>query len=498
MLYSVLKGDDAHKPMIAASLRVPFQTVSCSFDTNAGQLAGGLREKVDFMALKEERLFSNKRLILLILPLIVEQGLTILVGMCDSVMVSSAGEAAISGVSLVDMINAIILTLFAALATGGTVVTSQFLGARKMDDARKSIGQLVLMALVLGVVFMALCLAFAEQLMRLFFGSIDADVMEAGLLYLRITALSFPFIALYNAGAAIFRSMGNSKISMKVSLLMNAINVAGNAVCVLVLKWGVAGVAIPTLVSRAVAAVVILIPAFKRDQELYLDKKNVFHIQSFMMRKILRIGIPSACENSFFQLGRAVVVSMIALFGTVQTSANAVAGTIDNLACITGNAMSLAMVTVVGQCIGAGDLKQVNYYIKKLMAWAYILWALNSIPTLVFGWEMIGLYSTLSQETADLAHTLVMIHNGLGILMWPASFVLPNALRAANDVKYTMYVGVASMLLVRIALSWVLCVYLEWGAVGVWIAMVLDWVVRIAFFLPRTISGKWKAKCRLV
>ena len=449
------------------------------------------------METTKERLFSNRQLILLILPLVVEQGLSILVGMCDSVMVSSAGEAAISGVSLVDMINAIVLTLFAALATGGAVVISHCLGARDLSNAHKSTGQLVAMSAVLGLLLMVLCLVFARGLMKLFFGSIEKDVMEAGLLYLRITALSFPFIALYNAGAAIFRSMGNSKVSMKVSLVMNIINVGGNAICVLGLHMGVMGVAIPTLISRAVAAVIILILISRRKQELYLEGKYVFHYQGSIMRKILRIGIPSACENSFFQLGRAIVVSMIALFGTVQTSANAVAGSIDNLACIAGNAVSMAMVTVVGQCVGAGDAKQVNYYIKKLMIWSYILWAINSLPTLIFCKPLIGLYSTLSQETADLAFRLIWIHNGLGILMWPLSFVLPNALRATCDVKFTMRVGIVSMLLARIGLSWVLCVWLGWGATGVWIAMVLDWIVRISFFLPRVLSGKWKKMCML-
>ena len=449
------------------------------------------------METTKERLFSNRQLILLILPLVVEQGLSILVGMCDSVMVSSAGEAAISGVSLVDMINAIVLTLFAALATGGAVVISHCLGARDFSKARKSVGQLVAMSAVLGMLLMALCLIFARGLMKLFFGSIEKPVMEAGLLYLRITALSFPFIALYNAGAAIFRSMGNSKVSMKVSLVMNIINVGGNAICVLGLHMGVAGVAIPTLISRAVAAVIILILISRKKQDLYLEGKYVFHYQGSIMRKILRIGIPSACENSFFQLGRAIVVSMIALFGTVQTSANAVAGSIDNLACIAGNAVSMAMVTVIGQCVGAGDEEQVKYYIKKLMIWAYVLWTINSLPTLLFCKPLIGLYSTLSQETADLAYRLIWIHNGLGILMWPMSFVLPNALRATCDVKFTMRVGIASMLLARIGLSWVLCVWLGWGATGVWIAMVMDWIVRISFFLPRVLSGKWKTMSRL-
>lgn len=450
------------------------------------------------MELGQKRLFSNKQLARLILPLIVEQMLSILVGMCDSMMVSSAGEAAISGVSLVDMINAIILTLFAALATGGAVITSQYLGARKVSDARRSAGQLVLMAFVLGIVFMGLCLTLANELMQLFFGSIAADVMEAGLLYLRITALSFPFIALYNAGAAIFRSIGNSKISMKVSILMNVINVVGNAVCVLGLKWGVAGVAVPTLVSRMVAGVLILILAFRKKQDLYLVGKDIFRVQPEMMSRILRIGIPSALENSFFQLGRAIVVSMIALFGTVHTSANAVANVLQSLGCICGNAMSLAMVTVVGQCVGAGDTEQAEYYIKKMMLLTYVMVGAFNVVLLIFLRDLIGLYSSLSPQTVELTYKLVWIHSGFSILMWPASFTLPNALRAASDVKFTMYVGVLSMLLVRIGLSWVLCVHLQMGAVGVWIAMILDWVVRISFFVPRVIKGKWKERSALI
>lgn len=446
------------------------------------------------MNLTQERLFSNRQLIRLIVPLVIEQGLTILVGMCDGMMVSSAGEAAIAGVSLVDMINAIMLNLFAALATGGAVITSQYLGARATEKARQSAGQLVTMAFGLGILAMAFCLVSAHALMRLFFGSIEDDVMEAGLLYLRITSLSFPFIALYSAGAALFRSIGNSKVSMKVSVLMNIINIAGNALCVLVLKMGVAGVAIPTLVSRAVAAILILGLAFRRNQELYLEKENIFAFRPKMMRSILGIGVPSACENCFFSLGRTIVVSMIAIFGTTQTSANAVANALDSVGTIIGQSMGLAMITVVGQCVGAGDTKQTQYFIKKLLIWDYVAQGISNVLILVFCRQLIGLYSSLSPETEQLAYNLVVMHSVFAIFMWPLAFVLPNALRAASDAQFTMWVGISSMILMRIGLSWVLCVQLGWGATGVWIAMIMDWVMRISFFVPRYLSGKWKTK----
>ena len=444
----------------------------------------------------EMRLFSNRKLVALIVPLVIEQGLTNFVGMCDGMMVSSVGEAAISGVSLVDMINAVVLTLFAALAVGGAVVTSQFLGAKNMDKAQQSAGHLVLMAGCLGIGAMAVCLVFAEGLMHLFFGSVDDAVMEAGLIYLRITAVSFPFIALYNAGAAVFRSVGNSKISMQVSILMNVINVCGNALCVYGLKMGVAGVAGPTLGLRAVAAVLILVLASNPRNELHITKEGFLHFDGGMMKNILRIGVPNACENSFFQFGRLIVASMIALFGTMQTSANAVANTLDSIGIIAGQAMSLAIVTVVGQCVGARDNRQVVYYVKKLIGWSYLMMGVCNLLILLFVNQLIGLYSGLSPETVALARRLVVLHCSFAILMWPVAFVLPSALRAANDVKFTMWVGVGSMLVFRVFGSWLLCVQMEMGAMGVWIAMILDWVCRIAFYLPRMISGKWKSKYR--
>ena len=438
----------------------------------------------------DEKLFSTRALVRLIIPLIIEQSLAILVGMCDGIMVSSVGEAAISGVSLVDMINNVVLNLFAALATGGAVVTSQYLGSRNRNAARDSAGQLVTMALCFGLLVMAACLVFAHGLLKLFFGSIADDVMAAGLTYFRITALSFPFIALYNAGAAIFRSVGNSKLSMKVSMLMNLLNVGGNALCIYGLKMGVAGVAVPTLVSRAVAAVVILSLAAGKRQELAISRGNLLPLRPKMMGKIL----PSAFENSLFQLGRVIVVSMIALFGTSQTSANAVANNLDAVGVIIGQAMGLAMVTVVGRCIGAGDTKQAEYYTKKLMLWVYLYQGALNIILMIFVGPLIGLYRSLSPETVALARILVLTHQGFAVLLWPASFVLPNALRAANDVRFTMVVSIASMAILRVGASWVLCVHFGMGAVGVWIAMVLDWICRTAFFVGRMVSGKWKTK----
>ena len=290
----------------------------------------------------QQKLFTNRMLLTLLWPLVVEQALNVLVGMSDTVMVSSVGEAAISGVSLVDMINYLILNIFAALATGGAVITSQFLGAKKPGEASRSAGQLVTLSSILGTAVMALCLLLRGPMLRLFFGSIADDVFQAAMIYFTITAISYPFLALYNAGAAIFRSVGNSEVSMRVSVIMNITNIVGNAFCIFVLRMGVAGVAVPTLVSRVLGAVIILKLTTRHDNVARVTWDGVKHLQPQMAKNILYIGIPSALENSLFQLGRVLVVSMISLFGTVHISANAVANNLDGMGCIVGQAIGLA------------------------------------------------------------------------------------------------------------------------------------------------------------
>lgn len=446
--------------------------------------------------LKTAPIFTNRQLVTLLWPLVIEQALNVLVGMADTMMVSSAGEAAISGVSLVDMINQLIITVFGALATGGAVVTSQLLGAQKPKEAAASAGQLVTLSAILGTAVAAFCLLTRTHLLRLFFGSIDADVMAAALLYLTITALSFPFLALYNAGAAIFRSTGNSAVSMRVSILVNLINFCGNALCVYGLHMGVAGVAVPTLISRAVGAVVILALAARPGYLLRLTPHTVARLEPATARSILRIGVPSACENSLFQLGRVLVVSMISLFGTVHISANAVANNLDGVGCIIGNAMGLGMITVIGRCVGAQDFAQTTHYTKKLLRWTYVSQGLLNALILLALDPLLSLY-TLSPETYALSAQLVWIHVGIAILIWPLAFVLPNALRAANDVRFTMLVSVISMLVWRLAFSQVLCVQLGWGALGVWWAMILDWVCRTICFVVRFASGAWKRHAAL-
>ena len=444
----------------------------------------------------ENRLFSKKDLRKLIIPLILEQTLAITVGMADTMMISSAGEAAVSGVSLVDMFNNLIISVLAALATGGAVVTSQCIGAGRREEACRSARQLVFTEAAITIGISVLVLLFHRQILGLFFGQIEADVMQNAIIYLIISVFSFPLLAVYDSCAALYRSMGNAQITLKISLLMNVINVVGNAIGVYVLKLGVAGVAIPSLVSRGVAGVVLFTFLHNPDNLVFLTRGK-FKVDATIVKRILFIGIPSGIENGIFQLGRVLVVSIIAACGTSQIAANGVANSLDSMGCIVGQAMSLAMITVIGRCVGAGEEGQVRYYTKKLLGETYFYTAvINSIILLLLPW-ILQIYG-LGEETTRLSYILVMIHDGMAIFLWPASFVLPNMLRACNDVKYTMVVSIFSMITFRIGFSYLFGVHMGWMAVGVWAAMVIDWVFRVLCFVGRYLAGTWRKKCGLV
>ncbi len=440
-------------------------------------------------------LFTKQDLRKLIIPLIFEQALAITVGMADTMMVSSVGEAAISGVSLVDMVNMLIFSILAALATGGAVVTSQNLGAKKPEEACRSAKQLLYTVIIASLVITGAVLVFRKPLLSLFFGSIEADVMESAIIYLMISAISFPFLAVYNACAALFRSMGNAQITLKISILINLINVAGNAFCIFVLHLGVAGVAIPSLVSRAVGGIILYI-LLKNPNNVIHFSKSRFHLDISIIKKILYIGIPSGIESGIFQLGRVLVVSIISGFGTVQIAANGVANNLDALGCLIGQATNLAMITVIGQCVGARDENQIRYYTKKILLITYISSAILNALILISLNPILSIYG-LSTETTRLAYILVMIHDGCAIFLWPIAFVLPNMLRACNDVKFTMFISIFSMFAFRIGLSYIIGIQMGMGAIGVWIAMVVDWIFRSALFVTRYFSNRWKKYCHL-
>lgn len=436
-------------------------------------------------------MFSNKALKKLILPLIIEQILIMAVGVADTVMVSYAGEVAISGVGLVDMFNNLIITVLAAIDAGGAIIVSQYIGNKDRKNANKASSQLLTITIVIATVIMLGCLVFHRILLSTFFGAIEMDVMKAATTYFLISAISFPFLGVYNSAAALYRSMEKTRTTMYVSILMNIINVVGNYIGVFILHAGVAGVAVPTLISRIVAAIIMFALSLNSSNLVYVKIKNVFAWNQEMISRILKIAVPNGIENGLFTLGRVLVTSIVALFGTSQIAANSVAGSIDQIAVVVVNAINLGIVVVVGQCIGANDYEQAKYYIKKLMKISYIVTGIiGSAVILLLPW-ILNLYS-LSSEERNLTFILVIMHNIMATALHPTAFVLPNGLRAAGDVKFSMVVGIVSMILFRLGAAVLFGIIFNLGIIGVWIAMGSDWLCRSVCFVIRFIKGKWR------
>lgn len=438
-------------------------------------------------------LFTKKKLIMLIIPLIFEQTLNVTIGMADTMMVASCGEAAVSGISLVDSLNFLMMTLFSALATGGAVLTSQYIGKGDYENGCESANQLVMSVASVSLIISAFALLLRGSILDLVFGAIEPDVRQNALTYFTITALAYPFIGLYNSGTALFRAMGNTKLSLYTSFVMNIINIGGNALLIFGFGMGVAGAAIATLFSRVCGSLFIMF--------LLSNKHNKVHFASFfplrfrfdMIKKILYVGIPSGLENSMFQIGKILVSSLVATFGTAAIAANAVTNNIASLQVIPGAAIGMAMITVVGQCVGAGEYEQAEKYTRWLIMLEVIGIAIVSSITCLNCDFFLNFYH-LTDETRLIATRLLLIHGICVPFFYPPSFTLSAALRAAGDVRYPMIASILSMWFLRVMCSYLLGLYLGFGIYGVYVSMIIDWAGRSVAFFVRFKMGKWKGK----
>ena len=428
-------------------------------------------------------MFSRKDLIRLLVPLIIEQVLAVLVGMADVVMVAAVGEAAVSGVALVDSISLLVIQVLAALATGGAVVCSQYIGKQKPKEACRAAGQLVAITLMGSVCIVLIALIGSRRLLELIFGQAEEAVMDNAAVYFHLTALSYPFLALYNSCAALYRSMGNSRVSMTVSIGMNAINVIGNAVCIFGLHMGVEGVALPTLVSRIFAAVVMTLLIRKPGNAIHLSHWSELRPERAMIRKILAIGVPSGLETGIFQFGKIALQSLVSTLGTTAIASFAVASNLVTLQYLPGNALGLGLITIVGQCVGAGEFEQAKQYTRKLVLLNYGLLILVCGGMALGNGPIVGLYN-LSPGAAELARKMMLMH-AAAMCIWPLAFTLPNALRAGLDASFTMKVSVFSMWVFRIGFAYLFVKVWNVGVMGVWFGMFIDWIFRVILFVGR-------------
>ena len=438
---------------------------------------------------EKKHLFDNKTLLMMMLPIIAEQLLNSLMGMADSMMVSNVGSAALSGVSLVDSINNLVVQAFNAMATGGVIICSNYIGQKNHKKAEEAARQLVMISTVISVLLMLICLIFRIELLRLIFGSVEADVMEASGIYFFLTALSYPGISLAAAGSAIYRAQGNTRLPMIVAIVSNSINILGNALMIWGFGLGVFGAALATCFSRIFSAVVLLILLYRKDQKISVRDYLTFRPDRKNIGRILSLGIPNGIENSMFQFGKLAIQSSVSTLGTAAVAAQAMTNIMENANGIAGVAIGTGLMTVVGQCLGAGRKDEAVYYIRKMIVWAYIailssclfVYALTRPVTLLGGME---------EASAALCIYMMGWITIVKPLTWSPSFVIAYGMRAAGDVKYSMIVSTCTMWL-RVTLATFLIRVMGFGTMGVWIGMFADWSLRAVFFSLRFKSGKW-------
>jgi putative MATE family efflux protein len=445
-----------------------------------------------------QRLFSNRDLTRLFLPLVAEQALEYLVGITATLFISSVGEAAVSGVSLVDAVIMLLIAAFGALATGGAVVAGQYLGNREPDKANEAVRHLVWLAAAISVAVTVLLYMAAPWILGGLFGSITPEVRGHAATYLTLVNASIPAIALYAAGAAVFRTIGKTKVTMYVAILMNVTNIAASALFIYGFHWDTAGVGWASLGSRVLAAVVMLALAMNKTLPVFLALTGRFldQFRGPMVSSILKIGVPFAVENGLFQLGRIVVLSLIATFGTAAIAANAVGTAVSVFQVLPGMAVGLGLTTVISRCVGAGDFDQARYYHRKIVGFVYGSQLVLSLAILAFLPTLLTAYH-LSAEASNLTFWIIVIHTIGANTFWPLGYTFPTTLRAAGDARFPLMVSLLTMTVCRFVLAWILGVGLGWGVLGAWIAMTADWVARSAFFVPRYLSGAWK-KFRVV
>ena len=440
---------------------------------------------------EERQLFSNRALKAMIIPLLLEHLLQLVVGLADTMMVSYAGEATVSGVSLDTMIYTIFIYLFTALATGGAVIVSQYVGRGDLKNANLAASQDFFIAGCLAVVCTVLILLSGPALLHVLYSRTDPDVMEACRTYLWIVALSFPANAFYNAGAAIYRSMGRTKPILYVSIAINLLNIIGNAIGIFVLRAGAAGVAWPTTISWYAGAVLMTALCLKRDNEVHVRIEEMLRPYGAMLQRILHVAVPNAAENVLFQLAKVVLGSLIATFGTSQIAANGIGQTFWSLAACMSSAMGPVFITVIGQCMGAGDTEAAEWYMRKLLRLTMVLASLWNLLVLLLVPILLPFYS-ITAETRHYIWVIVVIHNVFAALVQPFAIPLSSGLRAAGDVTFSLWSSVFCTVVFRTALSFLLGLTMGLGVVGIAWAMVLDWTLKMILDIIRFRSGKWK------
>ena len=425
-------------------------------------------------------MYTKEQLRKLLIPLMFEQVLTALMGSVDTIMVTNIGSAAISAVSLVDSLNILIINIFAAMATGGAIICAQYLGSNQKDKANQALKQLIFSVTLISILITIPCILFRRPLLTLIFGSVEKNVMDNALNYLFITALSYPFIALYNAGAASFRTSQNSRLPMAIAFGSNILNILGNIFFIFTLSLGVA--ALSSLLSRIISALIILTLLKQPKQDLYVDSYLSIRPEIETITKILKIGIPTGIENGMFQFGKLVIQSTVSTMGTTAIAAQAMVAMLESFACQASIGIGLGM--------GAKEYEQARHYTISLTRLAWMVCIIFCAIIMLFIQQITSL-AGMEAESAKLAIWLTRIVFAYKMIFWTPSFLPGYGLRAAGDVKFSMITSTLSMWICRVVVTIFLVHTFHMGPLAVWIGMGADWTIRSFIFLARFKSNKW-------
>lgn len=438
----------------------------------------------------KQHLFSNKDLRILLIPLVIEQILNALMGTVDTMMVSNVSSSAISAVSLVDSINVLVIQVFSALAAGGTIICSQYMGQKDTKNATRTAQQLVMVVTVISLAITAVCVIWQVPILRLVFGKVEASVMRDSEIYFLYTALSFPFIGIFNAGSSIFRAQENTRLPMAVSVISNGMNIVGNAILIFGFHMGVAGAAISTLISRIFCAVVIMWYLRMPRQEIVVRDYMKIRPDGKRIKTLLAVGIPTGIENGMFQFGKLAIQSTVSTLGTAAIAAQAMTNILENMNGIAAMGIGIGLMTIVGECIGAGRRDEAIYYTKKLSWIAEVVVVISCILVYLLT-EGITKVGGMEPESAKMCLFMMGWITVVKPLVWVLAFIPAYGMRAAGDVKFSMILSCISMWICRVSLCIFLCRVMGFGPIAVWIGMFTDWTVRGIVYMIRFRSRKW-------
>ena len=379
-----------------------------------------------------------------------EQVLTALIGSVDTIMVTNIGLAAISAVSLFDSLNILIINIFAAMATGGAIICAQYLESNQKGKANQALKQLIFSVTLISLIITIPCILFRRPLLSLIFGS-EKKVRDNSLNYLFITVLSYPFIALYNADAASFRTSQNSRLPMVIALGSNILNILENFFFVFTLSLGVAQAALSTLLSRIISALIILILLKQPKQDLYVDSYLSIRSEIETITKILKISIPTGIENGKFQFGK-LVIPLYLQWEQQPLPVQTMVSMLESFACQASIGIGLGMMTVVGKCVGAKEYEQARQYTISLTKLAWMVCIIFCSIIMLFIQQITSL-AKMESESAKLAIWLTRIVFAYKMIFWTPSFLPGYGLRAAGDVKFSMITSTLSLWICRVVVT---------------------------------------------